>query len=115
MAVPAILLSAALMVGAYLIQRGRTDSWPETDCKVAGTRVVRSDVADSRRDIVKYRGEYQLRYIVGAHEYYVWVTSGWTDPDRQFVQDKVDARTDRCDSLVRYNPRDPSDAVALRK
>jgi hypothetical protein len=111
----AVALVLAAVGGAYLIHVGDTDSWPQTDCTVAGTRVVRSDVADSFRAIVMYRGEYRLRYVVEGQDYYVWANAGWSDPDRQFVQDKVDARTDRCDFRVRYNPTHPADAIAVQK
>lgn len=114
-AVAIVLVLAAGGVGAYLIHVGGTESWPQTDCTVAGTRVVRSDVADSGRAIVIYRGEYQLRYIVEGQDYYVWANAGWSDVDERFVQDKVDARTDHCDFRVRYNPNRPSEAVAVRK
>ena len=110
-----VLVSAVVGLAAYLIHSGNTDSWPETDCAVAGTRVVRSDVADSSRVIVMYQGEYQLRYVVKGRDYYLWANSGWSDVDKQFVLDKVDARTDRCDFSVRYNPEHPSEAVAVRK
>jgi hypothetical protein len=110
-----VLVSAALGSAVYLIHAGNTDSWPETSCTVAGNRVVRENVADSFRAIVMYRGEYRLRYAVGGHEYDVWANSGWSDVDQQFVQDKVDSQSDRCDFRVRYNPNRPSDAVAVHK
>jgi hypothetical protein len=50
-----VSLSAALGWAVYLIHAGNTDSWPETSCTVAGTRVVRADVADSFRTIAMYR------------------------------------------------------------
>jgi len=115
LAVAVVLVLTAVGLGAYLIHVGDTDSWPQTDCTVAGTRVVRSDVADSGRAIVMYRGEYRLRYVVEGQDYYVWANAGWSDPDKQFVQDKVDARTDRCDFRVRYNPTHPADAIAVQK
>ncbi len=77
--------------------------------------MVRADVADSFRVIVMYRGEYRLRYTVAGREYYIWANSGWADVDKQFVQDRVDARTNHCDFLIRYNPAHPSDAVAVSK
>jgi hypothetical protein len=110
-----VSLSAALGWAVYLIHAGNTDSWPETSCTVDGTRVVRADVADSFRTIAMYRGEYRLRYTVGGREYDVWANSGWSDVDKQFVQDKVDSRADHCDFLIRYNPTRPSDAIAVHK
>jgi hypothetical protein len=86
-----------------------------TNCTVAGTRVIRAEVADSFRTIPMYRGEYHLRYVVSGHEYYVWAKSEWADVDRHFVQDRVGAHVDQCDFLIRYNPIGPSDAIAVRK
>src|ERR1035438_7763921 len=74
-----VLLSVALGSATYLIRAGDTDSWPEASCTVAGTRVIRADVADSFRTIPMYRGEYRLRYIVGGREYYIWAESEWAD------------------------------------
>jgi hypothetical protein len=62
-----------------------------------------------------YKGEYQLRYAVAEHDYYVWATSGWADVDKEFVQSKLDHLPDTCDFDIRYNPRRPSDAIAVRK
>src|SRR4051812_403635 len=89
-----LLVSTAIGSTVYLIHAGNTDSWPETSCTVAGDRVVRENVADSFRAIVMYRGEYRLRYVVGEREYFLWANSGWSDVDRQFVQDKVDSLPD---------------------
>jgi Protein of unknown function (DUF3592) len=94
---------------------GSTDSWLEARCTVAGSRVIRADVADSFRAIVQYKGEYQLRYSVRGHDYYVWASSGWADPDREFVQNKIDNLPQGCDFRVRYNPLRPSEAIAVRK
>jgi hypothetical protein len=68
---------------------------------VVGNRIVRHDVADSHRAIVMYRGEYRLRYTVSGQEYYVWANSGWTDVDKQLIQDKVASLPDKCDFRVR--------------
>ena len=110
-----LLLCGAVASGFYLVHLGNTDSWPEAACFVVGNRIVRNDVADSHRAIVMYRGEYQLRYTVSGQEYYVWAHSGWTDVDKQFIQGKVDYLPDKCDFRVRYNPRRPSEAIAVRK
>lgn len=77
--------------------------------------MVRADVAASFRAIVMYRGEYQLRYVVGGHEYYVWANSGWFDVDKEFVETKVDSLGGNCDFRVRYNPSRLSEAIAVRK
>ena len=108
-------LTVALGTVVYLVHVGNTDSWPQAGCTLAGSRVVRDDVADSSRAIVMYRGEYQLHYVVGGREHYVWANSGWSDVDKQFVEAKVDSLAGTCDFRVRYNPRRPSEAIASRK
>jgi hypothetical protein len=110
-----VLLAGAVGAGIYVVHVGNTDSWPEVGCSLAGSRVVRANVADSFRAIVMYRGEYQLRYLVGGREYYVWANSGWLDVDKQFVETKVDSLAGNCDFRVRYNPRRPSEAIVVRK
>jgi hypothetical protein len=110
-----VLLLAALGFAVYLIRLGNTDSWPEADCTVTGSRVVRADLEDQYRFTLMYTGEYQLRYVVSGHEYYVWAKAGWLDTDKQFVQAKVDSLPGRCDFHVRFNPDRPSEAIAVRK
>jgi hypothetical protein len=110
-----VLLCIALAAAIYVVHLGNTDSWPEIGCSFAGSRVVRDYVADDPRAIMLYRGEYRLRYTVGAQEYFVWAKSGWADLDRQFIQDKIDSVPKRCNFRVRYNPRHPSEAIAVRK
>jgi hypothetical protein len=110
-----VLAVALVLVGAFVLHSGSTRLWPEAHCVVAGSRVIRADVADSFRAIVLYKGEYQLRYSVDGRDYYVWVSSGWADPDKEFVRSKVDYLPETCDFRVRYNPLHPSDAIAIRK
>jgi hypothetical protein len=81
----ALLVLTIALVVSLILHFGNPDSWPEARCTVAGSRVIRADVADSFRAIVLYRGEYQLRYSVGGQDYYLWASSGWADPDRAFV------------------------------
>jgi len=111
----ASLLSVAIGLGVYAVHSGSTDSWPEVDCTVTGSRVVRADLQDSFRFTVMYKGQYHLRYTVGGHEYYVWANSSWSDPDKQFVQSKVDSLPSHCEFGVRYNPNRPSESVVVRK
>jgi hypothetical protein len=49
-----------------------------------------------------YMGEYQLRYVVGGREYYVWANFGWSDVDKQFVEAKVESMTGSYDFRVRF-------------
>jgi hypothetical protein len=109
------LVCVALGSAVLVLRLGSTDSWPETRCTVAGSRVIRAEVADSSRAIVMYKGEYQLRYTIDEHDYYVWASTGWADPDKEFVQSKVEYLPGSCDFRIRYNPRRPSDAIAVRK
>src|ERR1700686_1893882 len=110
-----LLVCGLVASGIYLVRLGNTDSWPQTDCTVVGNRVARESVADSSRAIVMYRGEYRLRYTVSGQEYFVWANSGWSDIDKQFIQDKVDSLPDKCGFRIRYNPRPPSEAIAIRR
>jgi hypothetical protein len=41
--------------------------------------------------------------------------AGWSDPEKQFVQAKVDYLPAHCDFRIRYNPVRPSDAVVVSK
>jgi len=109
------LLFAAFGLGVYLVHIGSTDSWPQTDCTIVGSRVVRDDLQDQSRFTVLYRGEYRLRYMADGHEFFVWARSGWKDVDRHFVQSKLDEAANRCDFRVRYNPTHPSEAIAVQK
>src|SRR5260370_21905083 len=110
-----VLLLAAIGVAVYLVRLGSTDSWPEADCTVTGSRVVRADLENQYRFILMYAGEYHLRYVVSGHEYYVWAKAGWLGTNKQFVQTKVDYLPDHCDFGIRYNPVRPSEAVAVSK
>ena len=107
------VLAAAVALCGYFIRATKTDSWPTTGCTVAGTRVIRDDVADSGRAIVMYRGEFQLRYSVGGQSYYVWANSGWSDVDKQFIQNRIDALPSHCNFRIRYNPNHPSEAIVV--
>jgi uncharacterized membrane protein len=61
--------------GAYVIYLGSTEGWSETDCTVAGSRVVRDVAAPVRSHVVVlYKGEYHLRYTVRGKDYYVWAS-----------------------------------------
>jgi hypothetical protein len=101
--------------GIYLDRLTSTNSWQETRCAVVGSRVVRSDVADSFSAMVMFKGEYELRYTVGGREYSLWVDSGWADTSHQFVETKLESLPEYCAFDIRYNPRKPSQAIATRK
>jgi len=112
--IASVFLLVALGITVYLVHFGSTDSWPQTNCSIVGSRVVRDDLQDQSRFTVLYRGEYHLRYVVNGQEYFVWAKSGWKDVDQRFVQSKLD-EAGRCDFRVRYNPAQPSDAIAVRQ
>jgi len=112
------LLVAAVALLAYLAIAGRTSSWPETSCSIANSRVVRADraIGSYRSVVVLYRGELQLRYTVRGREYFIWADSGWVDQDQGFVEDKMASAIEgRCEYNIRYNPRNPAEAVAVPK
>ena len=114
---PLILISLLFVAGAaYLIHLGSTERWPETDCAFAGSRVVKDVVPPApvrSHVIVLYKGEYRLRYSVGGQDYYVWASSGWADPEKQFVETKMEYLPEHCDFRIRYNPARPSEAFVV--
>lgn len=107
------LALAVCLVGllSYLFRSSRTDSWLRAECTVTGSRVIRYDAADSWRDIVLFRGQFELRYEVSGRDYYTWVDAGWLDRDREFVEQKVASIPQNCAFVVRYNPRNPRQAI----
>lgn len=111
-----VIMICAFGTLAYFVHLGNSDSWPETDCAVVGNRVVRDDVRYANGSgFVMYKGQYQLRYSVSGRDYFVWANAGWSDPEKQFVQNKVDYLPEHCDFRVRYNPLHPGVAVAIHK
>lgn len=114
-AIALALIACGIALCSYVLHVGNTDSWPETTCTVDSSRVMRENVADSFRNTTLYRGQYRLRYSVGGREYYVWANAGWSDANRQFVQDRVGALPDQCNFRVRYNPVNPAEAIADRR
>jgi len=110
-----VLISGFVILALYLFKTGSTSSWPEADCSITGSRVIRTVAGEAGRAIISYKGQYHLRYVVGGHEYYLWTNSGWFDADEKFVQEKVETLPSRCEFRIRYNPEKPSDSVAERK
>ena len=109
----AFLVAMALLV--YLGIKGSTRLWPETGCTISGSRVIRTVIRAGPHGapVPMYRGEYQLRYQVRGHIYFVWAESTWLDTDREFVEGKVSSyASGPCEYLVRYNPVNPAEAVA---
>ena len=110
------LICVVLGAGAYVIHLGSTEGWPETGCTIAGSRVVRDVAAPVRSHVVVlYIGEYQLRYTVRGKDYYIWASAGWSDPEKQFVEAKMDYLPDHCNFRIRYNPVRPSEAFVVSK
>jgi hypothetical protein len=112
------LICVVLGAGSYVLRRGSTKGWPETDCSIAGSRVVRDVVPNppvNSHLVVLYRGEYQLRYTVEGKDFYTWVSSGPSDAEKEFVEAKMDKLPDRCNFRIRYNPNRPSEAVVVSK
>lgn len=97
----------------YVGFAGSTRNWPQTEGVIAGSRVVREEVpiGSYGSSAPIYRGEYQLRYQVRGSNYYVWVSAGWADKDRDFVDGKL-SYAGSCRYRVRYNPLKPSQALA---
>lgn len=112
-----ILCGIVLALVGFIVWRTIATStirWPQIGAEIVGSRVIRGDVPlGSERVAVMYKGEYHLRYSVESHDYYLWVGAGWMDQDRQFVADKVVAyEVSPRRYVVRYNPRNPAEAVA---
>lgn len=113
-----LLMAGIIALLTYLAVSGGTGSWPEAPCTIVASRVVRADmpIGSYRSVVILYRGELQLRYIVGRHEYFLWADLGWVDEDRSFVQDKTAlAEQEDCKYRVRYNPQNPAEAIASAK
>jgi hypothetical protein len=94
-----------------------TTSWPQTDSEIVGSRVVRADVpiGSYRSVVILYRGEYHLRYSVNSKDYFLWTKSMWMDQDPRFVAEKMKSyEGQQSRYLIRYNPRNPAEAVAQR-
>lgn len=110
------LAMLVLLVGvaAWLLIGGSTKSWLAADCSVVSSRVVRADGPYGLHGavIVMYRAEYQLRYSVAGKDYLIWTNAGWMDKDRHFVEGKVENLPQQCPAQVRYNPKNPAEAVA---
>jgi hypothetical protein len=109
---PWALFMGLLAIGIYLINFKNTSSWQETRCVVAGSRVIPAD-ARGKRNVVIYRGQYQLRYTVNERDYYVWADSEWEASLKEFVQNKMDHLPEHCNFRVRYNPQQPAEAIAV--
>ena len=110
------VICVVLGAGAYLIHLGSTKGWPETDCTVNGSRVVRdvaAPVGRQSRVVILYKIEYHLRYTVRGKDYYVWASSGKSDAERQSAEAKAYHLPDYCGFRIRYNPFRPSEAVAV--
>ncbi len=115
-----VSLTIALGVAGLLVYAalaGRTDSWPTTDCVVAGNRVIRADgpFGLHGETVRMYKGQYELAYRIAGQEYFVWADSGWFDPEESFVEGKVASLPEPCPFRIRYNPRNPADAFPVRK
>jgi len=99
----------------YVVLAGRTESWSEVPCRIIASRVVRADVQTPayRSVTILYRGQFQLRYVVSDRVYAIWVDTSWVDDDPAFIERKLAAHPEnQCEYRVRYNPRNPSEAVA---
>lgn len=112
---PLITISIVIVTGGliYLVIAGNTHSWPKAQCKVVGSRVVRSDfVRLSRSAVISYRGQFHLQYVVGGRDYYVWADSGWSGKDKKFVEDMIGNLPEQCLYYVQYNPHNPAKSFA---
>jgi hypothetical protein len=113
----ATVLFGVVGVVFYFALAGRTDFWPVSPCTVVNHRVIRADVpVAGYRVVILYRGQFQLQYFVNDKPYLVWANTTWVDSDPDFLNQKLDAQPEsRCEYSVRYNPRNPAEAVAVWK
>ena len=62
-----------------------------------------------------YKGQYELRYTVAGQNYFVYTTATYPDRDKILIQDRVAVLPKDCQYRVRYNPKNPSEALAIPK
>ncbi len=107
---------ALVSIVSFLQIRGSTSSWPEAECSVVGSHIRRTEIRLAYNTPVPwYEGDYRLRYVVNGREYLTYAFSGYADKDATLVREKLDHLPVECDFTVRYNPKDPSEAVAQAK
>jgi hypothetical protein len=87
-------------------------SWPTTRGVPVTTRVVR-ETATRTFPYAAYGGECSVKYTVDGKDRFLWVGTGYMDPDPGVMADKMQ----ECPIpryVVHYNPKEPADAVAER-
>jgi hypothetical protein len=105
------IVAVLLFLGtlAYLDGSGRANSWPEVPNKIIGSRTVPMVVP--RSPFVLWKGESELEYEVNGQRHSLWKdASGWNE-DRIFVESGMSEQHRPC-YTVRFNPANPSEAVA---
>jgi hypothetical protein len=111
----AALLFLLSLTGAafHIIRSLSTQAWPTVNCVVRASRVTSSQLENTGRGIVfMYRGQYQLEYEVNGNYFYVWGDANVMDPDKSFVEGKIQNLPEHCNFKVQYNPRNPKEALA---
>ena len=87
-------------------------TWPTTKGLPVTTRVVK-ETATRKFPYSLYGGECSVQYTVEGKDYFLWVRTGYMDPDPGVMADRMSV-CPISHNIVRYNPRDPADAVAER-
>ena len=112
-AVGLLVLSGFLLlsVTAYLLLALRLPSdWPTVPGNVISVRIVPMAVGVYPMT-AEYRGEALLQYSVNGHSYTVWANAGIIDSEPAWVEH----RTRSSNYRVRYNPKHPEQAEAMRE
>lgn len=110
----AALYYVVLVATPYMSERRRRieQGWPQTRGIPIGTRVVQ-EAATRKFPYRAYVGECSVTYSVAGKQYTIWTGAGYTDSDRVALAGKM-TECPITHFVVRYNPKDPSEAVAKR-
>ncbi len=91
----------------------QTPSWPSVEAVPVNTRIVTKKIGDEPHALDWYFGECQVRYIANGKPFLVWATLFPPAPDINYMRRRMSS-CPRSSFVVRFNSRNPSDAVAMR-
>ena len=112
-----LVLLCSLAALTWMGIKGGSGDWHSVTCRVVSSRIQRraAEGIPSASAAVVYDGEYGLSYSVDGHEHIVWAYSGWSDTNGDLLRTKLEPLPEQCSYDVRYNPQNPSEAVAHRR
>src|SRR5438128_1709899 len=108
------LLRFAFTVDPSRIPGGVPSSWPTTEGVTSSVRVVHSEsrgVADT--PLILFVGQYGVNYRVSEKEHWIWMDTGFFDPNEDWTWRKVRSLRLGDKYTVRYNPSNPSEAYVV--